>query len=748
MVTPPRRPLVLVVALLALGLVTAGLAGPAAAQIQVQQIATGLPSPIGITHAPDGSGRLFINLQRGKIVIWDGTKILPKPFLDLTSLVTCCGEQGLLGVAFHPDYTTNGFFFVFYTNSAGNTAVVRYRVSADPDVANPASALPILSIAQPEPNHNGGQLQFGPDGYLYIGVGDGGGSGDPQNRSQNRQELLGKILRIDVDRTEGGKNYAIPPTNPFADNTNGWKEEIWAYGLRHPWRFSFDRATDDLWIGDVGQNEWEEVNFEAAGSAGGLNYGWRRMEGKHCFNPPSNCNPGTLVLPVLEYSHSLGCSITGGYRYRGSAYPALVGTYFYADYCSGRIWGATENGAGSFTSTQLLGTSLSIVSFGESEDGELFLAHLDEPDGAIYRVVGTASANEIVIDNAAPGVQDAAGGRTFTGSWCLSSVGGGFGGSSLYSCGSARDTYRFTPNIQNAGTYDVYVRWTPSTLRSTTVPIAVVHAGGTTTKLFNQETGGTTWVKHGQYVAHTGKNAWVEVSDLNGQASADAVRFVRVGGLPTATLTVSLFGSGTVQSAPAGIACPGDCTQAFTVGTTVTVTATAAAGSQFTGWGGPCSGTAPCTLTMDGAKFLAANFSPAGGESGEVVLDNAPSGVQDAAHSFTGTWCVSGASGAYGANSLYSCSSNATYTFRPTIPATRAYDAYVRWTAHANRSSSVPISVVHSGGTTAKNFNQKVSGSTWVLHGRYTFAAGTAGRVTLSNANGQAAADAIRLVPQ
>ena len=355
----------------------------AAVAINPKPVVSGLSSPVGITHAGDGSGRLFIVLQGGRIVIFDGVQLLSPPFLDISSLVSSGGERGLLGLAFHPDYSHNGLFYVNYTNTAGNTVIARYSVSGDPNLANPASASILLTITQPFSNHNGGQLQFGPDGYLYIGVGDGGSGGDPQNNGQNLLTLLGKILRIDVDH---GAPYEIPPDNPFVGNPDAL-EEIWAWGLRNPWRFSFDRLTGDMFIGDVGQNSWEEVDFQQATSTGGENYGWRLMEGNSCYNPATNCNDGTLTLPILLYDHSLGCSITGGYRYRGSKNPHLFGVYLYGDYCSGRIWSAQEDGLGGWNTSVLLDTNFLISTFGEDESGEIYFADLSDPDGVIYQVV-------------------------------------------------------------------------------------------------------------------------------------------------------------------------------------------------------------------------------------------------------------------------------------------------------------------------------------------------------------------------
>ena len=354
----------------------------AADEITLTQILTGLSLPTTVTHA--GDLRLFITQQTGRIAVLQAgaTSINATPFLDVTNLISCCDERGLLGLAFHPHYHDNGFFYIDYTRASdGATVIARYKVSAnDINRADPASAQILLTIGQPFSNHNGGQLQFGPDGYLYIGMGDGGSAGDPGNRAQNLGEFLGKILRIDVDN---GTPYGIPPSNPFV-NRSGARPEIWAFGVRNPWRFSFDRSTGDLWIGDVGQGQWEEVDFQPQTSIGGENYGWRRMEGNHCFNPTSNCSDATMTLPVAEYDHNGGrCSITGGYRYRGSRSSRLQGTYLYADYCSGTVWGLTNIG-GIFSSRVLAQTTLGITTFGEDVNGEIYLA--DNKSGRLFAI--------------------------------------------------------------------------------------------------------------------------------------------------------------------------------------------------------------------------------------------------------------------------------------------------------------------------------------------------------------------------
>jgi len=367
-------------------------AQPAGLEPSLEPVVGGLDLPVGIVHAGDGSGRLFVLELPGRVRIVRGGELLPEPFLDLSGLVSCCGERGLLGLAFHPDFPANGRFFVHYTDLAGTTRVVEYRVSAaDPDRADPGSARTLLTLVQPFSNHNGGQLAFGPDGFLYIGLGDGGSGGDPLGNGQNLATLLGKILRIDVDRADPGRAYGIPPGNPTYAGQSGAFREIWAYGLRNPWRFSFDRATGDLFVGDVGQNRWEEIDRIPAGE-GGRNLGWRRKEGNHCFQPATGCEIPGLTDPILEYSHDEGCSVTGGFRYRGSASPPMDGVYLYGDFCRGIIWGAVSGAggdAGTWSTAVLLDTDFAISTFGEDEVGELYVAeYAPAPGGRIHRLVG------------------------------------------------------------------------------------------------------------------------------------------------------------------------------------------------------------------------------------------------------------------------------------------------------------------------------------------------------------------------
>jgi glucose/arabinose dehydrogenase len=354
---------------------------------RLEQVVTGLSSPIGITSAGDGSGRLFVNEQDGRIrvVEADGT-LREQPFVDLSNRVEAGGERGLLGVAFHPKFATNGRVFVHYSRAGdGATVISELTAAADHETASAESERVIFTLSQPFPNHNGGQIGFGPDGYLYIGLGDGGSEGDPYGNGQNRQVLLGKILRIDVDQPPAAdRGYAIPTNNPYARggiSPGDGLPEIWAYGLRNPWRFSFDRATGDLYIGDVGQNAWEEVDHQPADSRGGENYGWDIFEATHCS---SDCGSITPVPPVAEYPHTEGCSVTGGYLYRGTRQPSLLGTYLFADYCSGTVWTLPSAGNG-VTPRTLAETGLQISSFGEGDDGEIYL--VDRSGGGLYRIV-------------------------------------------------------------------------------------------------------------------------------------------------------------------------------------------------------------------------------------------------------------------------------------------------------------------------------------------------------------------------
>lgn len=348
----------------------------------LETIASGLSNPVYLA-APPGDARRFIVEQQGRILVVENGSVLQAPFLDIVSKVSSGGERGLLSVAFHPRFATNGYVYVNYTDVNGDTRVERYRVSNNRNVADPGSAKLIIRVDQPYSNHNGGLVMFGSDAMLYIGMGDGGSGGDPHGHGQNRQSLLGKMLRLNVD---SGDPYSIPPDNPFA--AGGGRGEIWAIGMRNPWRFAFDRVGGFLYIADVGQNQWEEISAVPARSAG-LNYGWNIAEGNHCYASPS-CDLIGLVRPVLEYSHDQGCSVTGGFVYRGMRMPALTGTYFYSDYCSGWLRSfRLANGAATELREWAVGEIGNVTSFGEDAAGELYIL---SSNGRVYRLVPVTGA--------------------------------------------------------------------------------------------------------------------------------------------------------------------------------------------------------------------------------------------------------------------------------------------------------------------------------------------------------------------
>lgn len=351
---------------------------PGQPALRLVEVASGLQSPVHLT-APATDARLFIVEQPGRIRIVENGQLLPTPFLDIAAKVSSGGERGLLSVAFHPGYAQNGQFYVNYTDKAGDTRIERYRVSANRNLADPASASPVLHVRQPYSNHNGGLVVFGPDGMLYVGMGDGGGGGDPEEAGQDPLQLLGKLLRIDVDAAQP---YGMPAGNPYAGGSGG-RGEMWALGMRNPWRFSFDHAANLLYVADVGQNRLEEVNVVPAGE-GGVNYGWDVMEASDCFEPSSGCSREGLTLPVLEYTHDDGCSITGGFVYRGQAIPGLQGHYLYADYCEGwvRSFRYADGQAADKRSYPLPDVG-NISSFGEDSQRELYvISHR----GTVHRI--------------------------------------------------------------------------------------------------------------------------------------------------------------------------------------------------------------------------------------------------------------------------------------------------------------------------------------------------------------------------
>lgn len=377
--------------------------------ISLTQIESGFSAPVHITHAGDGSGRLFVTEQAGRVYIMENGDKLTTPFLDIRDRVLGPGdigagsEEGLLSIAFPPGFgETVNHFYAYYTNLAGNNRVSRFSLSANPDIADADSEALVLLLSHPgQNNHNGGQIVFGPDGFLYIGTGDGGGGDDPGENAQDPMELLGKLLRIHVEvpasvpvsgphqlylpliSGAGAFTYTIPDDNPFV-GMPGYRPEIWALGLRNPWRFSFDRQNGDLYIGDVGQDRWEEIDFQEAG-IGGQNYGWDTMEGFECNEPEIGCNQSGLILPVYVYGRTLGHAVTGGVVYRGTTYTSLAGIYFYADYSFGEIWGLQQDENSAWQNQLLLSTNHAISSFGEDEAGELYLAARE--NGTIYQVV-------------------------------------------------------------------------------------------------------------------------------------------------------------------------------------------------------------------------------------------------------------------------------------------------------------------------------------------------------------------------
>jgi glucose/arabinose dehydrogenase len=367
---------------------------PPSSEAAVEELISGLNQPVRLV-APAGDTRLFVVQRNGLIRIFDQQGIEQGTFLDISNQTNVFSERGLLGLAFAPDYAQTGRFYINFTDLQGDTRIARFTVSeGDPDLADPGSQEIILTVDQPANNHNGGHIDFGPDHMLYIGLGDGGGTGDPQNRAQNDQELLGKMLRLDVNVPAG---YAVPGDNPFVDLPP--RDEIWAKGLRNPWCFSFDSATGDLYIADVGQGFEEEIDVQPASSVGGENYGWRLMEGTLCYIPSFDCNDGSLTLPVHTYTHGgdpSRCSISGGYVYRGAALPSLSGQYFFADYCSNQIWSLTWSAAGGLGAVvdrtadmTPTGGYISVASFGQDGLGELYVLDLD--GGRIYRIVSDTS---------------------------------------------------------------------------------------------------------------------------------------------------------------------------------------------------------------------------------------------------------------------------------------------------------------------------------------------------------------------
>ncbi|MEP6639197.1 MAG: PQQ-dependent sugar dehydrogenase [Chloroflexota bacterium] len=362
---------------------------PAHVALTLAPFVDGFTAPLAIVNAGDGGKRLFIVEQGGRIRIVRDGRIVPAPFLDVGDQITSGGERGLLGLAFHPQYPDDPRVFVDYTDHNGDTQVSSFELDpGDADRLDRTSETKLLHVGQPFANHNGGALVFDPSGMLLVSMGDGGSGGDPQGNGQSLTTWLGKILRIDIDKGQtAARAYGIPADNPGADGADGGRPEIWLTGLRNPWRISFDRATGDLWIGDVGQNLWEEIDVQRSGAPRGTNFGWNRMEGRHCFEPSQGCEDPSLTLPVTEYGHDLGCTVIGGNVYRGTAQPALVGGYVFADYCSGRLFAIDPLGDGYRMPVEVGHTNGNPSAFGEDEDGELYAA--DIAGGTILRVTAT-----------------------------------------------------------------------------------------------------------------------------------------------------------------------------------------------------------------------------------------------------------------------------------------------------------------------------------------------------------------------
>jgi glucose/arabinose dehydrogenase len=353
--------------------------------LDFERVVDGLVAPLAVTHAGDGSGRIFVLEQRGQIRVVEDGQLRDEPFLNIGDRITSGGERGLLGLAFHPSFPDDPRLFVNYTDSQGDTVVSSFVVpSADADRADPNSESIVLRFDQPYSNHNGGALAFGPDGLLNISTGDGGSGGDPHDNGQRLDTLLGKILRVDVDGDAVDGRYSVPPDNPFVDD-DGAAPEIWLYGLRNPWRMSFDRTTGDLWIGDVGQGSWEEIDVARAGR-GGLNFGWNRMEGFECFEP-ADCDPAQFTPPVAAYGHDLGCSVIGGVVYRGTAQPPLTGGYVYSDYCGGNLWLLDPTSDGPVDAPPVTQPGRQISAIGEDEAGEPYAT--DFGSGELLRIVAT-----------------------------------------------------------------------------------------------------------------------------------------------------------------------------------------------------------------------------------------------------------------------------------------------------------------------------------------------------------------------
>ena len=647
-----------------------------AQNVSVQPLITNLSNPTSIANAGDGTGRLFITEQDGRILIFDGTQILPTPFLDINTIVDDAGsEEGLLGLAFHPEFASNPdkkFFYVNYTTSSSQTVVERYTVSADGNSVVANSGEIVISFNQPAGNHNGGYLAFGSDDMLYISSGDGGGS--PGNRAQETTNLLGKILRIGVDNdscpNEIGENYCIPGSNPFGN-------EIWVLGLRNPWRFSFD-DTGNMFIGDVGQGTIEEIDYQPVTSAGGENYGWQCFEGNNVFD--NTCSAITHTPPITFYTQSSGnCSVTGGFRYQASDIPLLVNDYLYGDFCTGRIWRATENSPGNWSSILLIDTSINIASFGEDENGEIYI--LDNPfsgNGGLYKLVNNDPPPP---GNTGPFIEE--GGQVVmeaenyddivsrgSKNWELRTIQGGFSGTgymqSLPNTQVSNNTgyatnspeLKYLVNFTNPGTYFVWLRGCGTSGSNDSAHVGVNGQENTTANRMKLVKNCSSFVWTRARMSNA-PDATVTVgsgvNEINLWMREDGSRIDRIllttssstpagtgpaenprePGQPPEVFTLNIItnggtGTGDITSSPGGINCGPDCSGDYDENEVVTLTAVADTGSDFISWSGDCTGSSTITnVIMTSNKTCTAQFDlepPVGTgpfieEGGQVVME-------------------------------------------------------------------------------------------------------------------------------
>ena len=782
--------------------------------LKVEQLVSGLSKPTTMAFVgPNDILVLQKNDGRVRRVI-DGV-LQPGHVIDVH--VDNSSERGLLGIALHPQFPSVPLVYLYYTESStgadttamsplGNRVYVYTWDGAS--LTNPTLILHLPTT--PGPNHDGGVITFGPDGKLFVVIGDLNRNGQLQNFPSGAPDDTSVILRLNEDGS-------IPPDNPFAAE-GGNLAKYYAYGIRNSFGLAFDPVTDSLWLTENGTASFDEINVVDPG----FNSGWAQLMG-----PDSRDPQGTANLHVIPNSHYRDprfswLEVVGPTALAFLNSTALGSQYehdlFVGDINNGRLYrfqlnatrtGFVFQGAGLADLVADTAAELDEVIFGTGfggitdikvgPDGLLYVVSFS---GSIYVISPGEPTDEIILDNTPAGQSGA--GRSFTGTWCLSAAPSPFGADSLYSCGSGPDTYRWTPTIPTSGAYAVSVRWTQHPNRSTAVPITVCHAGGCTTLTFNQQQNGAQWIPHGQYTfTTTGASGYVQVTDQNGQAAADAVRFVPVPAAGEIILDNALAGQSGAGRSFAGTWClsaapsPFGADSLYSCGsgpdtyrwtptiptsgayavsvrwtqhpnrsTAVPITVCHAGGcttltfnqqqngaqwiphGQYTFTTTGASGYVQVTDQNGQAAADAVRFVPVPA-AGEIILDNALAGQSGAGRSFAGTWCLSAAPSPFGADSLYSCGSGPdTYRWTPTIPTSGTYAVSVRWTQHPNRSTAVPITVCHAGGCTTLTFNQQQNGAQWIPHGQYTFTTtGASGYVQVTDQNGQAAADAVRLVP-